>query len=176
MTQLAHNDFAGMLATGTPGYFRLTAYTARVFYAAAAAWEERTRRASAELALAEFAAQPAEDTHVPQVAYAIPAGLNNAPRIEWIAPASFPATATGGDLAVQVRWIDSTGDLSEVLLAIVKADGTGYAEVLRQSLSPRASHEWSGTVNFPSTGTWTLSAVGTDGTGQTGRSDQTVTR
>ncbi|MBC2592705.1 hypothetical protein H5P28_00365 [Ruficoccus amylovorans] len=176
MARLAHNDFAGMLATGTPGWFRLGAYTARKGYAPVAAWEERQRRTAAAQSLAELALQPDATTYVPQAAYAIPAGLNTAPRVEWISPASFPATASGGDLAVHLRWLDGTGNLSEVLLTIIKSDGTGYAEVLRQSLSPRATHEWSGTVNFPSTGTWTLSAVGTDSTGQTGRSDQTVTR
>lgn len=75
LAALSHADFAAMLSSGTTGYFRLGAYAGSVQYSPAAAYAERTRRADAELALAEYGAQVELSTWIPTLSTRIPTGL-----------------------------------------------------------------------------------------------------
>ncbi|MBK8477439.1 MAG: hypothetical protein IPL39_14395 [Opitutaceae bacterium] len=72
---LSHGDFASMLTSGAVGHFRLGGYAGGTQYAPATAFDERDRRTSAALDLAEFAGQPDATTWAPALTAVIPSEL-----------------------------------------------------------------------------------------------------
>lgn len=122
ITPLRHPDMSGLLASGDPGYIRLTAFTP----------------------IAE------DDTpEIPQRSFVMPAAYDVAPRIAWTSPAGSSADTDGdGDITISGEVTDRQGDLCAIRIDSRREDGTSETTHLDQGFPATGSRPFSLDLNF----------------------------
>lgn len=135
LARLSHADFAGMLFSQEPGYYRFGPATAVATY---------------DPAEAEAAGLQPDTDWRPQVAYVFPAGGAKAPRITLTSPAMSAQIPTSGAMSLDVTVEDGQDDLLEVsIFSVLEATGANYTEYLKRLMPMTGSFAHTASVTVP---------------------------